>query len=419
MKLLEDIIENEIKNTLLKEEADNEIKSTPLENLDAALKQLQSQDENFEAYFAPYLALRDIFKLALTGLKIILNDVVFIAKSTLAVRPSSWKLAREAHDKRLAKLNKDWEASLSATGADSSTASLISFLAFPAPMISAALVSQGFKTVASVNHALVDSGIRLPLVGLLPGATPPDEIDMDEEKLKKKKRGELSTKDAVKVALMKLFFAHHSRPGKIISEEKEKSIKISSDVVKQSLKDMGVYEKAQEDLQGLMSAKSKSVEKFFESENPVEKVKNAAALLKANTPEALVKISKTIQDKDMTKLIDDYIKKFNAAAEKIANSKDFQETFLKNKNDQSDESKDADLDKDELKKEAIKQVFGKTHPEFKEALSENLKKYATWVVSSVESIYAIPKKALGNPVVKKSVEEKDALLMQIISNISL
>jgi len=187
MKSLDDVIENEIRGILLRESPEEKDKTSPLERLDNALKELQTRDEVLEAIFAPYIMLRDIFKLAVTGLKLILNDVVFIVKKTLAVRPSSWKAAVDAHEKRRAKLLREWDEGLKATGADSTQASLISFLAFPGPMIGAAMVDQGFKTTASINHALVDSGIRLPLVGLLPGATPPEEIDMDEEELKKKK----------------------------------------------------------------------------------------------------------------------------------------------------------------------------------------------------------------------------------------
>ena len=423
MKSIDDIIKKEIKNTFLNEGPSDELESSPLEKLDNALKSLQSQDVAFEAIFAPYVILKDIFKLAVTGLKIILNDVVFVIKNTLAIRPSSWKLAREAHDKRQAKLNKEWEAGLKATGADSSAASLLTFLALPGPMISASLIDQGFKTVASVNHALVDSGIRLPLVGLLPGATPPDEIDMDAEALKKKKRGELSTKDAVKFALMKLFFAHHAPSGKILAEKKEekpKSIKVTPAAVTKSLKDIGIFNKTQNDLQDFMDAKLKAVQNFFESENLVEKTAGITKILKASSPEALVEVAKTISDDDMSKLINDYIEKFNKAAEKIANNKDFQKTYLKtqDKKDSEAQAKLTNADKAGLKKEAVNQVFAKTHPQFKKALEESLAAYVRWIFESVESIYPVQEKALANLAVKKSVDKKDQILAQIINNIS-
>tara|TARA_Y100000592_G_scaffold86041_1_gene138836 strand:+ start:174 stop:1493 length:1320 start_codon:yes stop_codon:yes gene_type:complete len=434
----DDVIEKEISAILLRESKDDdEDGPTPLERLDDALKQLQNQDEIFEAIFAPYLVMRDIFKLAITGIQLVLNDVVFVVKKSLAIRPSSWAAAIKGHERRRAKLMKQWDKSMAATGADSNTASLISFLAFPGPMIAASMVDQGFKTVASINHGLIDTGIRLPLMSLLPGATPPEEVDMDDEELKKRKRGDLTTKDAVKVALMSIFFAHHKISGNLISEAEEEDkkpskkspekIKVTPDAVQKTLEDIGVYDKTQIDLKALMDAKEESIEKFWESENPEEKIKQAATILKANSPESLVKVAKSIQDKDMSKAVNEYIKKFNEAAEKIANNKTFQQTFDKESQKKSGKesgtveentASEKNISKDEIKKEAIKQVFAKSHPQFKEEMTKNLAEYTRWVAESVESIYKVPKKALKNPIVKKSVDKKNAILEKLINNIS-
>lgn len=435
MKEWDNIIEQEVRAILLKEESgdkkDEDLGPSPLEQLDAALKDLQGQDEIFDAIFAPYLVMRDLFKLAVTGLKLILNDVVFMVKKTLAIRPSSWKAATEGHEKRRAKLMKDWDASMKATGADSATADLISFLAMPAPFIAGAVWDQGIKTTASINHALIDSGIRLPLMSLLPGGTPPEELDMDRDELEWKKRGELSTKDAVKVALMKLFFAHHEIEGNILSEAedetkpKEKTedaapakVKVTSTGIKKYLEDTGIWDKSQQDLKDLMDAKKKAVENFWESENPSAKVQQASRLLKAKTPEELVKIAKTIDDDEMSKAVNKYIKSFNEAAEKIANDKKFQKTYKETQKKDGGQGQ-TDIDKESVKKEAIQQVFAKTHPEFKKAMSESLAEYSRWVIESVESIYKIPKKALDNPIVKKGVDEKNDILENLINNISL
>jgi len=235
---------------------------------------------------------------------------------------------------------------------------------------------------------------------------------------------------------MSLFFAHHAPSGTMITEEKNeekssqsdppKKIKVTPDSVTNHLKDIGVYDKMQKDLKGLMDSKKEAVKKFFDAENPVKKIESASKLLKAKSPEDLVKIAKTIEDKDMAAAVDEYIKKFNDAAQKIANDKSFQESFVKNQKSQVSEADDQkvkgpgqnSLDKDALKKEAIRQVFAKAQPEFNKAMQESLGEYSTWIFESVESIYKIPEKALKNPIVKKSVEEKDAALMKIISNIS-
>lgn len=437
----DDIIEKEVRSILLKESKDDDNEGpSPLERLDDALKELQRRDEIFEAIFAPYLVFRDIFKLAITGIKLVLNDVVFVVKKSLAIRPSSWAAAVEGHEKRRAKLMRDWDASMKATGADSTQASLISFLAFPGPMIATAMVDQGFKTVASIHHGLIDSGIRLPLMGLLPGGTPPDEIDMDKEELKRKKRGELTTKDAVKVALMKLFFAHREIPGSLISEYEErytgmfesegesqgdsqststpKKIKVTPKAVQKDLEDSGVYDKTQESLSLMMESMFEAVKKFFEDEKPIEKVKSASALLKAKSADEFVKISKTIEDQDMSKSVNEFIKKTNEAAEKVANNKEFQEAFLeKLKKDAGKE--DIKIDKDAVKKEAITQVFGKAQPEFTKSMTESIAEYSKWVVESVESIYKVPPKTLAHPIVKASVDKKNALISELIDNISL
>lgn len=426
----DDVIEKEISAILLRESKDEEEDGpSPLERLDDALKQMQRQDEVFEAIFAPYLVMRDIFKLAITGLQLILNDVTFVVKKSLAIRPSSWAAAVEGHERRRKKLLKQWDESMEATGANSNTASLISFLAFPGPMISAAMVDQGFKTVASINHGLIDTGIRLPLMSLLPGGTPPEEVDMDREELKRRKRGDLTTKDAVKAALLALFFAHHEVPGNLLSEAEEddknpksdvpEKIKVTPKAVQKTLEDTGIYDKTQNDLKDMMESMLKSVEDFFEQENPIEKVKQATLLLQARTAEDFVKTAKSIQDQDMSKTVNEFIKKFNEAAEKIANNKEFQKAFLEKKKKDAGGSDDVELDKKELKEEAVTQVFAKAQPEFSKSMSENISEYARWVVESVESIYKIPKKAMANAIVKKSVDKKNELVNQLIDNISV
>ena len=120
----------------------------------------------------------------------------------------------------------------------------------------------------------------------------------------------------------------------------------------------------------------------------------------------------------MSKTVNEFIKKFNEAAEKIANNKEFQKAFLEKKKKDAGGSDDVELDKKELKEEAVTQVFAKAQPEFSKSMSENISEYARWVVESVESIYKIPKKAMANPIVKKSVDKKNELVNQLIDNIS-
>ena len=52
-------------------------------------------------------------------------------------------------------------------------------------------------------------------------------------------------------------------------------------------------------------------------------------------------------------------------------------------------------------------------------MTESIAEYSKWVVESVESIYKVPPKTLAHPIVKASVDKKNALISELIDNISL
>lgn len=423
MKDFDNFISRQV-SIVLKESAEEEEKTTPLEKLDVALEVLGSKDHTgaMEAYFAPYQALRNLFKLAVAGLKLVANDIVFSIKKTLAIRPSSWAAANEAHEKRMAKLNKDWEGALKATGADTGAASVISFLAFPAPFVASTMVSQGVKTAASVNHGLIDVGIRLPLVqSILPGSTPPDELDMSPEELDRKKRGELSTKDGIKAALLALFFAHHEKPGTVLVEQPEKQIKITNDSVESHLKEMGFIEEANKQLKEIFEKKKEAIERFQKDENFAEKFQDVGVILKVKTYEELVAATQDVKDSSLKKLVEDYVKKVEEQSQKVMKDKKFQqkaeseisESALREDPSNSNEKQEA------LKKQALNSVFSATHEQVIKEISEGTAEYARWVFESIESIYKVDKKSMKNPIVKKFVEEKNEILDKLINYISV
>ena len=177
-----------------------------LKKLSNFIDMLSQKDEVLSGLLAPLVAIRDVIGVAIPAAQLALNDMVLIVKAPLAIRPSSWKRAVREHAKRKSKLTKKYDDAMKASGADSSLASIISFLAMPQAAMQLKISSLPIKAVAGVNRALIDSGIRLPLVGLLPGAEPPEEAEMSDKDLDDKKRGELGTKDAIKLALMSIFF---------------------------------------------------------------------------------------------------------------------------------------------------------------------------------------------------------------------
>jgi hypothetical protein len=427
MKFLDRIILEETKLLVL-EATEEDDKDSFVNKLNNVLASIANEDDIFEAILAPYTVANEIIKMATTGVKIILNDISFIAKGVLAIRPSSWKKADKAHRKRLNQLNREWDASMKATGADSAGADILTLLAMPHVVISTALISSPFKAAASVNRALIDSGIRLPLIGMLPGATPPEEAEMSDEDLADKKRGELSTKDAVKVALMTLFFAHHNYAGPILSEKTQsKSIereKITNDSVMQHLYDMGIYDKAMSDLRKLLDAKKESMDEFLKIENPVEKVEVIASLLKITSPEVFIKSAQGIKSDQLNQELQKYIKELNMSAKELASDKNFQASFVKNQEKKNNNNESADEeskqqvpDEKMLKKEALQVVFTKAQPVFNEAITESLSIYVRWIIKSIESIYPTNKIAIKNKYVKAAYEEKDAVLTNIINNI--
>ena len=342
---------------------------------------------------------------------------MLIVKAPLAIRPSSWKKAREQHAKRRAKINREYDAALKAAGADTAFASVMSFLAMPSAIMDVQLASLPIKATAGVNRALIDSGIRVPLLGLLPGFVPPEEAEMDSASLSDKKRGELGTKDAVKVALMSLFFAHHNRKGSVISEQKEDLIlveNVDQKSLHQYLVDVGLIEKFNNDLRDLMSAAEESIEEFLKIENPEAKIKGVVSLIAAEKPEDFVKAGAAIQDSDLRQAFDKYTKELKKGAEKVANDQKFQKSFLKN-------LKEEKIDVDKIKKESLAVVFSETHPEFSESMRESLKEYTTFIITSIESIYPpeedLVSGAMKNKILSEAYDKKNKIVASILSNI--
>lgn len=425
MTPIEKIIHQQV-GKVLKEDTQEEEKKSPLERLDSVLKELSNASEDqagvLEALFAPYIILRDLFKLAVTGLKLIANDIVFMVKKSLAVRPSSWAKAVEGHEKRLAKLNKDWNESLKATGADSKGASVLAFLALPGPMIAGSMISQGVKTAASINHGLIDVGIRLPLIqSIVPGSTPPEELEMTQDQIKDKKRGELTTKDAVKAALLSLFFAHHQKEGEVILEKEDSKIpevKITPDAVTQHLDDMGVLEKINQDLRDIFEKKEKAIRGFIEKENIAQKFLEIGMILKIQSPEELDEVSRKIQDGDLKKIMSNYKKSLDDQAAKMSKDKEFVAKVKEKMSDgKSTEAKE--VTEDTIKSEALGAIFGGVQKKINQQVSESFAEYSSWVFTSCESIYKVSKEMMKNPIVEEGVNRKNRLLEQLINNIQM
>lgn len=395
-----------------------------LKKLSNFIDMLSQKDEVLSGLLAPLVAIRDVIGVAIPAAQLALNDMVLIVKAPLAIRPSSWKRAVREHAKRKTKLTKKYDAAMKASGADSSLASIISFLAMPQAAMQLKISSLPIKAVAGVNRALIDSGIRLPLVGLLPGAEPPEEAEMSDKDLDDKKRGELGTKDAIKLALMSIFFAHHQRPGSVLAEKAEENKRsseaVSSKNLKKYLVDVGVYSVLQSDLTGLFESSEKSIDNFLGKELWREKVSAIGGLLAAESPEDFIKKGNAIGSADLKQSVDKYVSGLKKSAEKLANDKEFQESIsekLKNESEGEEE-----LSADSIKKASLDTVFARTQPEFRQKLSESLNKYITFLITAVEAEYPSKdhpkiKIALKNPIVKKAYEKKDAIIDEILSNI--
>jgi len=439
LSVLEKAILEEVKRILKEEEEPTSLgdalgadeDSDPRESLkllSQAMDALSREDPMIELVLAPFTAIRDVLSVAVPAVQLMLNDIVLMIKAPLAIRPSSWKRAVREHAKRKAKLTKKYDEAMKASGADSSLASVISFLAMPQAMMKLKVAALPIKATAGVNRALIDSGIRLPLVGILPGAEPPEEALMSDEELDDKKRGELSTKDGIKIALMTLFFAHHSPVGTVLVEEPakdqnkspEKGKEVSEEDIKIYLKDTGATSVFEQDLEDLFRGLKKDTEKFLAKEKWKQKVDSVAALLAAKSPEKFIEKGKSIGSAEMKQMVDKYINALKESAQKLANDKKFQQAMLEKVKKEGKDRKD--VTEDLLKKESIAAIFAKTHPEFQKELSDSLRKYLTFIVTALESEYPSKdhpriKIALKNPIVEKAYEEKDEIIKEVINNI--
>ena len=397
-----------------------------LKLISQAMDALSQTDPMIELVLAPFTAIRDVLSVAVPSVQLMLNDIVLMIKAPLAIRPSSWKRAVREHAKRKAKLTKKYDEAMKASGADSSLASIISFLAMPSVVMHAKVAALPVKATAGVNRALIDSGIRLPLVGILPGAEPPEEATMSDEELDDKKRGGLSTKDGIKIALMALFFAHHQRPGSMLVEEptKEKAAEKEKEVSREDigvyLKDVGLADVFEKDLESLFKSAESGIEKFLKNEKWKQKVDSVAVLLSAKSAEKFIEKGKSIGSAEMKQTVDKYIKSLKESAQKLANDKKFQKAIT---DKVEKEGKDkSEVTEDLLKKESISAVFAETHPKFQKELSESLKKYLAFIVTAIESNYPSKdhpkiKIALKNPIVAKAYEAKDEIIQGVINNI--
>ena len=176
----------------------------------------------------------------------------------------------------------------------------------------------------------------------------------------------------------------------------------------------------QSDLTGLFESSEKSIDNFLGKELWREKVSAIGGLLAAESPEDFIKKGNAIGSADLKQSVDKYVSGLKKSAEKLANDKEFQESIsekLKNESEGEEE-----LSADSIKKASLDTVFARTQPEFRQKLSESLKKYITFLITAVEAEYPSKdhpkiKIALKNPIVKKAYEKKDAIIDEILSNI--
>ena len=243
-------------------------------------KSLLTEDEAlYNTFVAPFT---DVLKATALAGQDILNAVRLNVEMLFTLDPDKMDKILGEYDKRHEAIAAKWKPLMEATDAALTTgdAGLVAFVLAPQMYLGAKLGKAAYEKTGDIYQYLDEAGMTVPLMGMLPGYTPPKETSTPtggggggvEDK-----KGLLGTATGVLKGLADMFFiAHHAPTGPILSEAEEEEKKTEEEKPKKKgtgnfeedlakfFEETGLDKEFEKSTDELLSAKKEHVEKVME-----------------------------------------------------------------------------------------------------------------------------------------------------------
>jgi hypothetical protein len=234
---------------------------------------LLTEDEAlYNTFVAPFT---DVLKATALAGQDILNAVRLNIDMLFTLDPDKMDKILGEYDKRHAAIEAKWKPLMDATDAALTTgdAGLVAFVLAPQMYLGAKLGKAAYDKTGDIYQYLDEVGMTIPLMGMLPGYTPPKQTTSPAVGGSggAEKKGLLGTAGSVLKGLADIFFiAHHAPSGPLLSEaeEEEKPEKKGSGNFEEDLakffEETGLDKEFEKSTDDLLESKKEHVEKVME-----------------------------------------------------------------------------------------------------------------------------------------------------------
>ena len=270
----EEQIRTWIRNILRETRAREEIRQ-----LNEDMKLLTEDEALYNTFVAPFT---DVLKATALAGQDILNAVRLNVEMLFTLDPDKMDKILGEYDKRHEAIAAKWKPLMEATDAALSAgdAGLVAFVLAPQMYLGAKLGQAAYDKTGDIYQYLDEAGMTIPLMGMLPGYTPPKSTTPTGQGGGTGDKGVkidlLGTAKGVLKGLADIFFiAHHAPSGPLLSEAEEEEKKVEEEPKKKGsgnfeedlakfFEETGLDKEFEKSTDELLGAKKEHVEKVME-----------------------------------------------------------------------------------------------------------------------------------------------------------